>query len=105
MKKFLSLFLSLFVVFSVFSQDVEFRAGAVYVYSGQVIEQYTTVAWKRGHTYEVNNLLSVLSHTNQSILYFSNELIARVDTNTVLNIVTFDQEIVCMSENGSIILT
>jgi len=92
MKKFLSLFLSFLFVFVAVSQEVEFRSGVVYVYSGEGNEQYTGVM-KRGHTYEVNNLLSLLPGTNQSILYFSNELIARVDTNTVFNIVQFDQEI------------
>lgn len=80
-------------VFEICEPAAEFRSGVVYVYSGQISEQYTTVTWKIGHTYEVNNLLGLYSNTNQSILYFSNELIAKVDTNTTLNIVQFDQEV------------
>lgn len=91
MKKFLSLFLSLFV-FSTLADDSEFQAGAFYVYSGNPVEQYSGTL-KTGLTYEVNQSSAFTPVTNTSILYFSNELIVHVGTNTTYNVVTFDQQL------------
>jgi len=91
MKKFLSLFLSLFV-FSAFADVSDFQPGAFYVYSGNPVEQYAGQL-KTGYTYEVNESRAFVSNTNQSILYFSNELIVHVGTNTEYNVVTFDQQL------------
>jgi len=98
MKEFLSLFLLLLLPTGLFAE--EFQSGAVYVYYGNPIEQYTEKL-KMGQTYVLNNPLSILPDTNQSILYFSNELIAKIDTNTTLNIVTFDQEILQLNQPPS----
>jgi len=80
--------------FSVFSDDI-FETGAFYIYSGSgnvlvdIFDNDVVV----GKTHIVDIPHTLKTKTNELILYFSDESIVKLYTNTTITVAVFDQEI------------